>query len=144
MERKQGTAHYNNWHAKKQWNKNKVNLENVGGSSKEKTFEEKIPKLPIRNDKKKVVDGIHDKERQKNKFSVLTDVESDHMEEIKMMKDKMIIAWKADREKERQDQEVGMNKIVEGVVQDVLEDESLAAQNMVAEDVEGTEYNLWN
>ncbi|GKF16540.1 hypothetical protein Tco_0061458, partial [Tanacetum coccineum] len=54
------------------------------------------------------------------------------------------IACKAYREKERQDQEVGMNKIVEGVVHDVLEDEPLAAQNMVAEDVEGTECNLLN
>nr|GEU49480.1 hypothetical protein [Tanacetum cinerariifolium] len=91
MERKQGTPHYNNWQAMKQRNKNKANVENVGGSSKEKTFEEKFPKLPVRNDKKKAVDGIHDKEeRQKNKFSVLTDVESDHMEEIQMIVDQYL------------------------------------------------------
>ncbi|GJR51951.1 hypothetical protein Tco_1402472 [Tanacetum coccineum] len=98
MERKQGTAHYNNWQANKQWNKNKVNVENVGGSSKEKAFEEEFPKLPIRNDKKKAVDCIHDKERQKNKFSVLTDVEDD-IEEIKIMKDKMIVDQQEDTTK---------------------------------------------
>ncbi|GJW61439.1 hypothetical protein Tco_0110774 [Tanacetum coccineum] len=60
------------------------------GSTKEKAFEEEFPKLPIRNDKKKDVDCIHDKERQKNKFSVLTDVEDD-IEEIKIMKDKKMM-----------------------------------------------------
>ncbi|GJS10821.1 hypothetical protein Tco_0367617 [Tanacetum coccineum] len=98
MERKQGTAHYNNWQANKQWNKNKVNVENVGGSSQEKAFEEEFPKLPIRNDKKKAVDCIHDKERQKNKFSMLTDVEDD-IEEIKIMKDKMIVDQQEDTTK---------------------------------------------
>ncbi|GJR09798.1 hypothetical protein Tco_0792450 [Tanacetum coccineum] len=125
MERKQGTAHYNNWQAKKQWNKNKFNVENVGGSSKEKTFEEKIPKPPIRNDKKKALDDKMTVDQYLNK-RIQPSCNDRSLDMIKYFK----IACKAYREKERQDQEVGMNKIVEGVVQDVLEDEPCGRHSM--------------
>ncbi|GKA52278.1 RNA-directed DNA polymerase, eukaryota, reverse transcriptase zinc-binding domain protein [Tanacetum coccineum] len=95
---------------------------------------------------------------QENKYNVLVDVESVDLEVIKMLKDIMIVdqylnkriqpncsvirdwsqdmikyfkrACEADREKERQYQDMGMNKIVEGIVKDVLEDDSLVTWNL--------------
>ncbi|GJU12200.1 hypothetical protein Tco_1134596, partial [Tanacetum coccineum] len=118
--RNQGNTQYNNWQTKMQWNKKKPNMENMGGNGKEKSFEEEFPKLPVKNAKEKSALSIPGNERQKNKFSVLVDVKSDNMEEIKMLKDIMIVdqAWEANREKETQDQEVGTDSIVEGIVED--------------------------
>ncbi|GJY76477.1 RNA-directed DNA polymerase, eukaryota, reverse transcriptase zinc-binding domain protein [Tanacetum coccineum] len=120
---------------KKQWTKKKPNVESMGGNGKEKSFEEEFPKLPVKNTKERSTKSLHGNERMKNKYSVLIDVESDNMVEIKMLKDRMIVddTWEADREKERLDQEAGIERMVEGIVEDVLEDDYLATQNLVCD-----------
>nr|GEU45593.1 hypothetical protein [Tanacetum cinerariifolium] len=66
-----------------------VNVES--GNNKEKSFEEEFPSLPVRNDKGKNDVITPSKGRQENKYSVLADVESDDLDEIKMLKDRMIV-----------------------------------------------------
>ncbi|GJU57113.1 RNA-directed DNA polymerase, eukaryota, reverse transcriptase zinc-binding domain protein [Tanacetum coccineum] len=133
----------------------------MGRNNKEKSFEENFHSLPVRNDKGKNVANTPGKGRQENKCNVLDDVESVDLEVIKMLKDIMIVdqylnkriqpncsvirdwsqdmikyfkrACEADREKERQYQDMGMNKIVEGIVKDVLEDDSLVTWNLAVQ-----------
>ncbi|GJX36852.1 RNA-directed DNA polymerase, eukaryota, reverse transcriptase zinc-binding domain protein [Tanacetum coccineum] len=132
-ENKSGSS--NMEYQKKQWTKKKPNVESMGGNGKEKSFDEEFPKLPVKNTKERSTESLLGNERMKNKYSVLSDVESDNMEEIKMLKDRMIVdeAWEAYKEKERLDQEAGMEKIVEGIVEDMLKDDSLATQNLVCD-----------
>nr|GEU43244.1 hypothetical protein [Tanacetum cinerariifolium] len=70
-------------------NVEKVNVES--GNNKEKSFKEEFPSLLVRNDKGKNDVITPGKGRQENNYSVLADVESDDLDEIKMLKDIMIV-----------------------------------------------------
>ncbi|GJR31762.1 RNA-directed DNA polymerase, eukaryota, reverse transcriptase zinc-binding domain protein [Tanacetum coccineum] len=116
----------------KQWTKKKPNVESMGGNGKEKSFEEEFPKLHVKNTKERSTESLHGNERMKNKYSVLIDVEitRDWSQEMILYFKR---AWEVDREKDRLDQEAGIERMVEGIVKDVLEDDSLATQNLVCD-----------
>nr|GEV12375.1 retrovirus-related Pol polyprotein from transposon TNT 1-94 [Tanacetum cinerariifolium] len=86
--RKHGYIQNNNWQVRKQWYKEIVNV--GSGNNKEKYFKEEFPSPPLRNDKGKNVVITPGKGRQENKYSVLADMESDDLDENKMLKDRMI------------------------------------------------------
>ncbi|GJV63164.1 RNA-directed DNA polymerase, eukaryota, reverse transcriptase zinc-binding domain protein [Tanacetum coccineum] len=144
---------------RKQWNKKTASDEgSIANKNKVNIAEEKF--LVLNNKKnQKTQNNNKDKQRDTNSFSVLRDLGEDNIQGIDMMKDKMIVdkylniklqpslnvtkTWsqrminyfkrslEADREKERNERLNGMD----GIVEDVLEDESIAAMNLVANEL---------
>ncbi|PWA99322.1 ATPase, F1/V1/A1 complex, alpha/beta subunit, Zinc knuckle CX2CX4HX4C [Artemisia annua] len=147
---------------RQQWNKKVTSTENKEASeNKNDNFDKDFPIFSGANTKK----DKNNKGKQtsvQNSFSVLKDLGEDNVQEINMLKDKSIVdkylnmrmkpsnnvlktwsqemkkyfnrAWEADREKEKDDREKGMEDINE----EVFEDESIAAKNLVADELVGT------
>ncbi|GKD75759.1 RNA-directed DNA polymerase, eukaryota, reverse transcriptase zinc-binding domain protein [Tanacetum coccineum] len=126
--------------------------------NKEKSFDEEFPRLTKQKNhisKSNVIGECS------NKFSVLNGISDDDPQELIMLKDKMLVdkylnlklqpgldemkkwtdemrnyfkrAWEVDREKERNE----MLDDMEGIVEDVLEDKSIAIKNITANVMNG-------
>ncbi|GJT23295.1 hypothetical protein Tco_0893232 [Tanacetum coccineum] len=153
------------WKQKQQAVRNEADR-GIKENNNNKSFEEKFPPLWTK-------EQGNNKEKEKamkrnNKFSVLGGIIDDDQQEINLLKDKMIVdkylnlklqpsseeiknrsqevikyfkrAWDTDREKEKNDILDGL----EGIVEDVLEDESLAARKVIANEMNGSCSSLLN
>ncbi|GKA59119.1 hypothetical protein Tco_0758432 [Tanacetum coccineum] len=126
--------------------------------NKEKSFDEEFPRLTKQKNHIRKSNVIGE---CSNKFSVLNGISDDDPQELIMLKDKMLVdkylnlklqpgldemkkwtdemrnyfkrAWEVDREKERNE----MLDDTEGIVEDVLEDESIAIKNITANVMNG-------
>ncbi|GKA63436.1 probable L-cysteine desulfhydrase, chloroplastic [Tanacetum coccineum] len=152
---------------KQQWNK-KVsnNEENNANKNKEKSTKEEIPVQSNKN--QNVKSSNKDSETSNNSFFVLKDLDDDNIQGMNMLKDKIIVdtylniklqpslsvtknwsqemmnyfrrSWEADREKERNERLDDMEDFVE----DVFEEEGIAAKNLVVDELKGASSSLLN
>ncbi|GKC78858.1 hypothetical protein Tco_1129632, partial [Tanacetum coccineum] len=92
-------------------------------SNKERSLDEEFPRLTKQNNhnsKNKEVRG------SSNKFSVLNEINDDDIQDLNMLKDKMLV----DR--------------MEGIVEDVVEDSSFAVKNVIANVINGRSSSILN
>ncbi|GJU59397.1 RNA-directed DNA polymerase, eukaryota, reverse transcriptase zinc-binding domain protein [Tanacetum coccineum] len=154
---KKDSMQQNRWKPKQQWNRKEPTVGNHGVNNAAKPYDAEFPKLIPRE--KQV--NKQPMKVNSNRYAVLEDEETNETHELNMMKDRMIVntylnrkaqpsceetknqsqdmityfkrAWEADREKERDE----IFDKMEGFVEEVLEDESLAAQALTANEING-------
>ncbi|GJT25191.1 hypothetical protein Tco_0895128 [Tanacetum coccineum] len=93
---------------------------------------------------------LHNKEFEamkntESKFSILESLPDDNIQEINMLKDRMIInKWEGDRRKEAEENAQKAHKENGCMVEDIMDDVSELNENVVADEIDGRDTNILN